>query len=193
MHKMGMKHRHTTYAADEMWKKMERLFDLFYHKLYVYAIGMLDDEDEAKDVVSNVMQTVWEDWNSPSPKMPDPTAAVLYTLVRNRALDMLRRQRVKEKYISMLNATSDFADDDEVLEFEERISDVNNAVERLPEKTRQVLLCTYYKKMSYKETSIQLGMSENMVRKHMIKAFRLLRDMLKIFILWYQFSILFVI
>lgn len=43
----------------DLWQKMEDLFSVFYQKLYVYAMGMLDDEDEAMDVVSGVMQTIW--------------------------------------------------------------------------------------------------------------------------------------
>lgn len=175
-----------------MWQKMELVFDRFYQKLYVYALAMLEDEDESKDVVSGVMQTVWEDWNSPSPQMSKVTASILYTSVRNRCLDILRREKVHDRYLSMLEATEELTDDYQVQTFEARIQQVNAAVDRLPERTREILQCTYYKKMTYKQTAAYLGTSENMVRKHMIKAFALLREMLKMVIIWYTITTLFV-
>lgn len=176
----------------DLWQKMENLFSVFYQKLYVYAMGMLDDEEESMDVVSSVMQTIWEDWNNDTPKMSNPSSAMMYTMVRNRCLDILRRTKVKEKYAFTIEATSDFSDDEEVREFEDRISEVYEAVKRLPAKTRKVLECTYYEKMTYRETAEFLGISENMVRKHMIKAFKLMREMLKMLILWYTLSVIFV-
>lgn len=182
-----------TQSEQDIWLKMERVFDLYYQKLYVYAYAMLCDEDEAKDIVSGVMQTLWEDWKGDNPRMANPTAGMLYTLVRNRCLDILKHEKVKERYEAMIEATSEMADDDDVEEFERRIDDVREAVDRLPENSKRVLMCTYYKKMSYRETAEMLGMSENMVRKHMVKAFRLLREMLKFIILWYQISTFLVI
>lgn len=182
-----------TQSEQDIWLKMERVFDLYYQKLYVYAYAMLCDEDEAKDIVSGVMQTLWEDWKGDTPRMANPTAGMLYTLVRNRCLDILKHEKVKERYEAMIEATGEMADDDDVEEFERRIDDVREAVDRLPENSKRVLMCTYYKKMSYRETAEMLGMSENMVRKHMVKAFRLLREMLKFIILWYQISTFLVI
>lgn len=178
---------------EDMWLRMERLFDLYYQKLYVYAYAMLCDEDEAKDIVSEVMHTVWEDWNCDAPRMLNASAGILYTLVRNRCLDMLKHEKVKGRYEAMMEATGEMADDEDVEEFERRIDDVREAVDRLPANSKRVLMCTYYKKMSYRETAEMLGMSENMVRKHMVKAFRLLREMLKFIILWYQISTFLVI
>lgn len=178
---------------EDMWLRMERLFDLYYQKLYVYAYAMVCDDDDARDVVSEVMQTVWEDWNCDAPRMQNASGGILYTLVRNRCLDMLKHEKVKGRYEAMMEATGEMADEEDVEEFERRIDDVREAVDRLPENSKRVLMCTYYKKMSYRETAEMLGMSENMVRKHMVKAFRLLREMLKFIILWYQISTFLVI
>jgi len=181
-----------TAPSKDMWLRMERLYDLYYQKLYAYAMGMLDDEEESKDVISEVMQKVWEDWNMPKPQYPNPTSSMLYTFVRNRCLDILRRDKVRDKYAEMMMATSELTNDDEVAALEERISRVQTAVEALPEKSRRVLMCTYYKKMSYRETAEELGISDNMVRKHMIKAFSLLREVLKMLFIGYLFDTLFV-
>lgn len=183
---MQIEHEHRKMTdLQDLWSKMENLYSLFYQKLYAYAMGMLDDEDVAMDVVSGVMQTVWEDWNSESPKLLNPSSAVLHTMVRNRCLDVLRRAKVKEKYVAMVEATTEFEDDEAVRDFEERIAEVRSAVNKLPEKTRNVLECTYYKKLSYRETAEWLGISEVTVKKHMMKAYKMLREMLKILIVWY--------
>lgn len=163
-------------------RMMELLYEKFYTRLYLYAHAFLADSEEAKDIVGDVFQTVWERWEEESRGGDDasepfaPTASFLYTLVRNRCLDFLRHARASERYTTMLRATSDFATDDEVEEFEQRIASLREAVGRLPDSTQRVLREIYFKKHTYREAAQRLSMSENMVHKHMVKAFRLLRE-----------------
>lgn len=71
-------------------KEMELLYKKFYVLLYRYAQTFLDDEDEAKDVVSDVFQRIWESWQQMDEQLInqlDVSATFLYTSVRNRCLD----------------------------------------------------------------------------------------------------------
>lgn len=45
-------------------------------------------------------------------------------------------------------------------------------------RDRFILRCTYYDKLTYRETAEKLGISENMVHKHMLKVFKQLRKLL---------------
>lgn len=71
--------------------KMRRLYEQFYDRLFLYARTFLDDVEESRDVVSETFQTVWERWQN---DVRDPGSSYLYTIVRNRCLDRLRRSKL---------------------------------------------------------------------------------------------------
>lgn len=161
-------------------KEMELLYKKFYVLLYRYAQTFLDDEDEAKDVVSDVFQRIWESWQQMDEQLInqlDISAAFLYTSVRNRCLDKLRHEKATNHYASLVKATESLVSDDEIVEFEKRITMLRKAIDQLPAYEQMVLRSVYFQHLSYKETAAQLNMSENMVHKRMTKAFRLLREM----------------
>lgn len=159
-------------------EEMELLYKKFYVLLYRYAQTFLDDEDEAKDVVGDVFQRLWESWQD-TEEHPAPSASFLYTAVRNRCLDKLRHSKACDNYASLVKATESMTTDNEVEEFEKRITKLRCAIDKLPSYSQMVLRSVYFQHLSYKETAAQLNMSENMVHKHMVKAFRLLREMSK--------------
>ena len=156
--------------------RMELLYKKFYRKLYLYAQTFLGNEDESKDIVADVFQMIWEDWQEDAGRFSNPTGAFFYTTVRNRCLDSLRHTQASEHYADLLRATAPLMTDERVMEYERRITQLHEAVLALPEPSQSVLRCVYYRKFSYKKAAEHLGMSENMVHKHMLKVFRLLRE-----------------
>lgn len=157
-------------------RRMELLYEEFYVRLYRYALTFLGDEDESKDVVSDVFQAVWEEWQALR-QTSLPTSPYLYTAVRNRCIDRLRKMRSADRYALTLKATQDFTTQEEVDEYEARIVRLREAIGQLPEADRNVLRQVYFNRLSYKEAAEKLDTSENMVHKRMVKAFRLLREL----------------
>ena len=173
IHIFLMEHMH---EANDRIHEMELLYAKYYHRLFLYALTLLGEEEEARDVVAEVFQMVWEDWTSGARRFSAPTASFLYTSARNRCLDVLRHAKATSRYAEMVQATQPFATDGEVEAFERRVAQMHEAVNRLPQTSRQVLMQIYYNRLTYKQAAEQLGMSENMVHKHMVKVFRLLRE-----------------
>ena len=160
--------------------QMEFLYKKFYLRLHRYALTFLGDEDEATDVVGEVFLQIWESWQvGATINERKNIAAYLYTRVRNSCLDHLRHRKAIDNYNTFLKATSPFTTDAEVEDFEKRITRLREAIENLPSSDRRVLKAVYFEHLSYKEAAEQLEMSENMVHKHMTKAFRQLREMSK--------------
>lgn len=160
--------------------QMELLYKKFYVRLHRYALTFLGDEDEATDVVGEVFLQIWESWQvGATINERKNIAAYLYTRVRNSCLDHLRHRKAIVNYNTFLKATSPFTTDAEVEDFEKRITRLREAIENLPPSDRRVLKAVYFEHLSYKEAAERLEMSENMVHKHMTKAFRQLREMSK--------------
>ena len=72
-----------------------------------------------------------------------------------------------------------FESDDSVKEYEQRITELRNAIDNLPEAGQTILKYCYFKKFTYKETAETMDISITMVHKHMLKVFKTLREMLK--------------
>lgn len=160
--------------------QMELLYKKFYVRLHRYALTFLGDEDEATDVVGEVFLQIWESWQvGATINERKNIAAYLYTRVRNSCLDHLRHRKAIDNYNTFLKATSPFTTDAEVEDFEKRITRLREAIENLPPSDRRVLKAVYFERLSYKEAAERLEMSENMIHKHMTKAFRQLREMSK--------------
>lgn len=160
--------------------QMEFLYKKFYVRLHRYALTFLGDEDEATDVVGEVFLQIWESWQvGATINERKNIAAYLYTRVRNSCLDHLRHRKAIDNYNTFLKATSPFTTDAEVEDFEKRITRLREAIENLPPSDRRVLKAVYFEHLSYKEAAERLEMSENMIHKHMTKAFQQLREMSK--------------
>lgn len=159
---------------------MEALFKRFYKPLYLYALTFLCDEEQAKDITGGVFQTIWEMLREGS-LTPDDRQAVgfLYTTVRHRCLDKLRHDKAIDRYTRLQVGTTPLGTEEEVMEFEQRIQQVKEAIEQLPEPEKSILKCTYFRKMTYRETAEQLHTSVNMIHKRMSIVFKMMRKMLK--------------
>ena len=74
----------------------EQLFRENYIRLCYHACSFLNDDEAAKDVVNDVFEKVWI--NFEKIERSQPVLPLLYTLVRNRCVSLLRHKKVKERF-----------------------------------------------------------------------------------------------
>lgn len=157
--------------------QMEYLFEAHYTSLYLYALHFLEDEEDAKDIVSDTFASVWQQWQKEELPVKDPSLSYLYTSVRNRCVDFLRHTQAKENYAKFIEYTA--LNEDEGEQYEQRVRLMNRLIEQLPEPGRNILQCCYFKRMSYQETADSLQLTLVVVKKNMLKMFKLLREGLR--------------
>lgn len=165
-------------TVSEREELMEQLFHDYYARLYLYALNFLDDEDEAKDVVSNVFALIWQKWQR-TENAENPGATYLYTAVRNSCIDFLRHTKAKENYGQFLERYYQSEYNDDMDAYESRIQTVSLLIEQLPEPDKSILNCCYFKRMTYKETAEKLQLTLVVVKKKMLKVFKFLREELR--------------
>jgi RNA polymerase sigma-70 factor (ECF subfamily) len=123
-----------------------------------YAMGFVHDLDRARDVVQDTFIRLCK---QDIEKVRGGLKAWLFTVCRNRALDVLR----KESRMTALdderqeNQLSSIAAPDGTVDFNERIEQVLSYLERLPENQRNVILMKFRDGMSYKEISEATGLT----------------------------------
>lgn len=156
-------------------QEFERLFREHYEELFVRALSLLEDEEEAHDVVHEAFARLWKRFTALDPKA---CKAFLYTAVRNLCVDALRRRKTVGRYQEWwLQSLADGEADTE--EQEERLHKVEAVMEKLPQLTQQILEACFFRQRTYCEAGQELGVSEGTVKYHVRSALRILREKVK--------------
>jgi len=164
--------------TDSLIKRMEQLYEQFYGRLYAYVMPLLNNEDEAADVVGEVMETVWRQYKEGT-LTTNVTASYLYTMARNRCISRLRHNKVHTHYAEIVRHTTDIRDDGEVAEYEQRLETIRRKVDELPEPDHSIFMNCYFRKMTYQQTADLLGISFVTVKKHIMHVLAQWRKELK--------------
>jgi len=113
-----------------------------------------------------------------------PTApkSLLFSIARNLMIDRARRHRIVPidlwEDLDSLNVLVDEVTPERRTSIRQQLMKVTAAVNQLPDKCREVLWLRRVESLSQKEIAAQLGISEGTVEKHMMRAARLLSDLL---------------
>jgi len=129
----------------------------FEGPLVVYAARILGDIDRARDVVQETfLRLCGQERSEVGPHLLE----WLYAVCRNRALDLLRRQRTRgceemagEKIECPVARPAKRAEDKELA------ARILSMMEELPENQRRVLVLKFEEGLSYKQISVKTGLS----------------------------------
>ena len=165
----------TTILLQKDEKAFEQVFKSYYKRLHVYAITILQDKDEAEEMVQRVFVKIWE--RNESLTSTGTLAAYLYRAVHNECLNYLKHQKVKsahQLYVvkSMKNEVEHPGQKINAKELEQKI---NSALNELPEQCRTIFQLSRFGELKYREIASQLGLSVKTVEAQMGKALKLLR------------------
>ena len=150
-------------------QKIDLIFQQYYRPLCLYATHYLHDIDEAEDVVQDCFVKLIS-----RSIMPENIKAFLYTSVRNACIDLLRRQSPIDTEIS----PTDFCgvmSDNQAQESSFREAELWTAIEKLPERCREIFLMSTRDGMTYREIAVELDLSEKTVEHQIYKALKTLR------------------
>ena len=157
----------------EKEKAFKQLFEASYEKLYYASILIVNDEDEARNIVDDTFAALWEKFD---PLTQTYNSSYLYTIVQHRSLDFLKRQKVRELYARNYRMTySDIAEDFD--NDDERLKTIETVMSKMTRQTRFAIDQCYMEGKKYAEVAEMLGISTSSVKKHIIKALRTLREL----------------
>ena len=158
-------------------EETERLFAQLYRPLCLYALHYLGDVPRAEDQVQEAFVSLWQE-----PQMPANPRAWLYAVVRNRCISVLRQARSQRRddivpleEIAPRDAER-LISDEEAIRDSEQEARLWEAVRRLPERRREILLMAKRDGMSYRAIAAELGLSEQTVRNQISRALAALRE-----------------
>lgn len=131
--------------------------DCYEGRLIQYAARIIGDTEQARDVVQ---ETFLQLWKAKRTKVEGHLEQWLYTVCRNRCLDLIK----KGKRMFSLNTDTEFAGDENIsqidnIELQETKGNVLAAIQALPSNQKEVICLKFQNEFSYKEISKITGLS----------------------------------
>ncbi|MFN0293084.1 RNA polymerase sigma-70 factor [Pedobacter helvus] len=154
------------------------IYHRFYGLLFIHASKRLNDDEEAKDAVQQLFESLWQ--KRAQVQADGNLSAYLYTAIRHRILDIFSHQEVENKYVDSLQSFID--QEQEFTDYRVREKQMKALIEKeidsLPPKMREIFLLSRIENKSHKEIAAQLGISELTVKTQVKKALKILRSKL---------------
>ncbi|KAB2917680.1 MAG: RNA polymerase sigma-70 factor [Bacteroidetes bacterium] len=161
-------------------KAFETLFKRYYQMLRKVAQYMLDDLEQAEELVQDAFVNIWEKRSNVNPDASFKN--YLITAVRNRCLNHIK---AKKKTHSI--------DDDEIwqeqlvadsrteaaVNFKEMHRAIEQAIDKLPEQCRIIFQLSRHEGLSYKEIAEALDIAPKTVENQIGRALKVLKVELK--------------
>jgi RNA polymerase sigma-70 factor (ECF subfamily) len=164
---------HTELAEREL---MQTLHDEHAGALWAFAVRLTGgDRAAAEDVVQETLLRAWKQTDNPvfTDAQPQAARSWLYTVARRIVIDEWRARSVRPEKLVADVPEAGSADHAERL-VESRL--VTDALARLTQEHRAVLLEMYYRRSTVKETAQRLGIAEGTVKSrthYALRAFKL--------------------
>ncbi|HET7114554.1 MAG TPA: sigma-70 family RNA polymerase sigma factor [Pyrinomonadaceae bacterium] len=158
-----------------------QLYDRYRLILFGVLIRILNNREEAQDVLQEVFLQVWRraadfDENRGRP------FTWLVTLARSRGIDRLRSLASRERVATMAGAGAEAVEDvsdaaTDAIRSEQR-GVVNSALSQLPEEQKRPLMLAYFDGLTQSEIATQLGAPLGTVKTRMRSGMMKLRELL---------------
>ncbi|MDA3613561.1 RNA polymerase sigma factor [Polluticaenibacter yanchengensis] len=161
---------------------LQNIYIKNYHKIEKYVVDNSGTKDDAKDLYQEAFIALWRNiqLNKFMPANEAEVTAYLYTIARNKWLDVLRTARHKnEKKSIEIETLPEIKQDDIKTDLENEIKAVSTQFKKLGQNCKEVLTKFYFKKESLKAIGEQFGWTEATAKNNKYRCLQHLRALVK--------------
>lgn len=165
-------------AAHKSKAAFKKLFEYFAPRLKGYLMRLGSSEAQAEELVQDVMLTVWRK-AALFDRRKAAASTWLFTIARNRRIDILRREKYPEldPEDPALVPDEEVQPDDAVI-MAERKAEVQSAMATLPEEQVELVKLAFYKGWSHSEIAKETGLALGTVKSRLRLSFTRLKEAL---------------
>jgi len=140
------------------------------NKLYRFALRMLENSDDAKDILQEVFMKLWELRDSLH-KLKNLDAFVM-TITKNNCLDKLKTRKIKvnEKVLDNLGDFYNQRTPQKQLEEAESINRIQKIINTLPHLQKMIIQLKDIEGYSFEEIRDITGLQKNAIRVNLFRA-----------------------
>jgi len=153
----------------------EEIYHRYWHPLFLHAYHILDDEDEAQDIIQDLFIAFWN--KSFADRVHTSLKSYLYVMTRNKVLNHIRKNKINANFIQFLSTKLTEKDFNTVqdIELKELTVLIDREIDQLPPRMKQVFEMSRKEFLTHKEIAERLGTSEETVKKQITNSLKLLR------------------
>ena len=143
--------------------ELEILFKTHYTAMYRLAVSLLYDEDEARDVVSDIFASLLDGGMA---IRSDKARGFLLTCVRNGCINVIRHKQMRERFINLYSSKAEALADspDDTMMLAELREYIDN---HLPPLSRRIFTLRYLQDMTCQQVAEAVGVSRVTVHHHL--------------------------
>ncbi len=149
-----------------------RLYRHYHPILYGIAFSYLKSKDRAGDAVQDVFLQLW---NKRQDIHTHPLSSYLFSMIRNRCIDIRRTERIVAPVDELVNRDTG-AGPGEELEARQTGRLLRDLILELSPQCRTVFVLVRFHKLKYREVAELMSISQKTVENHMGRAIRALRE-----------------
>jgi len=163
---------HIVNVADE--KVFEGIFREYYSGLAAFALKYVRDTEIAEEIVQELFSDMWI--KTDLLKIKTSIKSYLFGAVRNACLNYIKHQKVEQKYADRTRYVAPVGESTDFLELEELKEKIASAMDKIPEKCREIFELNRFEGKRYKEIADELNLSLKTVENQMGKALKIMRE-----------------
>ena len=148
----------------------DSLFNAYYPRLLLYAIKVIQNKEQAEEIVQDVFMRFW--LNSGGKKINYSIKAYLFRSVLNACIDFQQKEETLRKRNHTLTIPSDIIEFEDPVLLEELNVAVKLAIEKLPDKCKEIFTLSREEGFSNKEISQKLDVSVKTVENQITRAIK---------------------
>ena len=151
----------------------DKMFNEWYAQFVYFAYYFINDAEVCRDIVSDAFEYLWRNYE----KIEEATAKTyLYTIIRTRCIDYLRKQNIHEEYVEFTSQLTDKMIEVDSQHSDSRVLRIRKAMEKLTPYNYHILEACYIL-MNSRNTYIQFfGHFFIFLIMNIVKALRILRE-----------------
>lgn len=151
----------------------------YYQPLFGYVMSMVRERESAEELVQDVFVNFWA--KREKINITTSLKAYLYRAARNHTLNFIKRRNFELNYQRSLaeRMTRYHNDTEQTFHFSELEKRLNESIQALPEKRKEIFMMSRFEDLTYKEIATALDIPVRQVHYQIGLALKELRTKLK--------------
>lgn len=159
------------------YASFNQLFVRYYSRLCAFVFAITQNYNSSEDVVQELFIRLWT--NRHKLEINENISGYLYRSSKNAALNHLRAEKSRQKSIENFPA-QEWHSDENLIEQVEFSAYLQQCIDQLPIRSREVFLKSRFDGLKQQEISDQLGISVKTIKNQIWKSLQFLKSCLEL-------------
>ncbi|MBR6452630.1 MAG: sigma-70 family RNA polymerase sigma factor [Lachnospiraceae bacterium] len=136
-------------------ERQEEIYKEYYEKVFRSIYAKVSNETVAEDLTANVFVKICAKWDTFDGNRAS-LSTWIFRIAQNTVIDYYRTRKV---YGEVPETLAESGSVDDALLNNELLEELADALQKLPERDRDLIILHYYNGLTLKEAALKLGMS----------------------------------